>query len=184
MKSRSQGQAVKRSSLVDALRGISILLVMLFHFDMYYHLRTSDLAKSLGLGHVIALIARNGYFGVTMFFVISGFLITSTSLHRYGRLRTISPFNFYWFRFARIAPCLALVLTTLVAMHFSGNPYFTLNTRDYSVFTAVVHVLTFRFNTLLIHFGWNINQWNVFWSLSIEEIFYLCFPLCILVRHA
>jgi peptidoglycan/LPS O-acetylase OafA/YrhL len=75
-------------------------------------------------------------------------------------------------------------LTTLVAMHFSGNPYFTLNTRDYSVFTAVVHVLTFRFNTLLIHFGWNINQWNVFWSLSIEEIFYLCFPLCILVRHA
>jgi peptidoglycan/LPS O-acetylase OafA/YrhL len=185
MKSRSQGQAVKRSSLVDALRGISILLVMLFHFDMYYHLRTGDLVKSLGLGHVITLIARNGYFGVTMFFVISGFLITSTSLHRYGCLRTVNPFNFYWFRFARIAPCLALVLTTLVALHFSGNPYFTLNTRDYSVFAAVVHVLTFRFNTLLIHFGWNINQWNVLWSLSIEETFYLCFPLvCILIRDA
>jgi len=185
MENRSQKQTVKRSSLVDALRGISILLVMLFHFDMYYHLRTSDLAKSLGLGHVITLITRNGYFGVTMFFVISGFLITSTSLHRYGRLRTISPFNFYWFRFARIAPCLALVLTTLVALHFSGNPYFRLNTRDYSVFTAVVHVLTFRFNTLLVHFGWNINQWNVLWSLSIEETFYLCFPLvCILIRDA
>jgi peptidoglycan/LPS O-acetylase OafA/YrhL len=130
MKSRSQGQAVKRNSLVDALRGISILLVMLFHFDMYYHLRTCDLAKSLGLGHVITLIARNGYFGVTMFFVISGFLITSTSLHRYGRLRTVNPLNFYWVRFARIAPCLALVLTTLVALHFSGNPYFTLNTSE------------------------------------------------------
>jgi hypothetical protein len=51
------------------------------------------------------------------------------------------------------------------------------DSRDYSVFTAVVHVLTFRFNTLLIHFGWNINQWNVLWSLSIEETFYLCFPL-------
>ena len=130
MENRSQKQTVKRSSLVDALRGISILLVMLFHFDMYYHLRTSDLAKSLGLGHVITLIARNGYFGVTMFFVISGFLITSTSLHRYGRLRTVNPLNFYWVRFARIAPCLALVLTTLVALHFSGNPYFTLNTSE------------------------------------------------------
>jgi len=84
MENRSQKQTVKRSSLVDALRGISILLGMLFHFDMYYHLRTNDLARSLGLGHVITLIARNGYFGVTMFFVISGFLITSTSLHRYG----------------------------------------------------------------------------------------------------
>src|SRR6516225_1307912 len=185
MKIKASEDSVQKSIRVDTMRGISILLVMLFHFDMYYHLRTCLLAKSLGLSHVVTLIARNGYFGVTMFFVISGFLITSTSLHRYGRLRTISPFNFYWFRFARIAPCLALVLTTLVALHFSGNPYFRLNTRDYSVFTAVVHVLTFRFNTLLVHFGWNINQWNVLWSLSIEETFYLCFPLvCILIRDA
>jgi len=124
MKSRSQGESVKRNSLVDALRGISIFLVVLFHFDMYYHLRTCDLAQFLGLRHVITLITRNGYFGVTMFFVISGFLITSTSLHRYGRLRSISPLNFYWFRFARIAPCLALVLSVLVALHYSGNPYF------------------------------------------------------------
>jgi peptidoglycan/LPS O-acetylase OafA/YrhL len=185
MNRRSDGPSDKRSSLVDALRGVSILLVMLFHFDMYYHLRTSDLASSFGLGHVVTLITRNGYFGVTMFFVISGFLITSTSLRRSGRLQNISPLNFYWFRFGRIAPCLALVLTTLVALHFSGNPYFKLNTTNYSVVTAVVHVLTFRFNTLLVHFGWNINQWNVLWSLSIEETFYLCFPLvCILIRDA
>jgi peptidoglycan/LPS O-acetylase OafA/YrhL len=182
-KNRSEGQSANRSSLVDALRGISILLVMLFHFDMYYHLGTCDLARSPGLSHLIILITRNGYFGVTMFFVISGFLITGTSLQRYGRLRAIRPLNFYWFRFSRIAPCMALVLVTLVALHFSGNRYFTLNTKDYSVLTAVVHVLTFRFNALLVHFGWNINQWNVLWSLSIEETFYLLFPLaCILAR--
>src|SRR5262249_24954823 len=158
---------VKRSSLVDGLRGISIFLVVLFYFDMYYHLRTCDLAQFLGLRHVITLITGNGYFGVTMFFVISGFLITSTSLHRYGSLRSISPLNFYWFRFARIAPCLALVLSVLVALHYSGNPYCRLDTKGYSVFTAVVRVLTFRFNALLVHFGWNINQWNLLWSLSI-----------------
>ena len=185
MKIGSQAHSLQRSPLVDAVRGISILLVMLFHFDMYYHLKTCLLAKALHLSHLVTLITRNGYFGVTMFFVISGFLITSTSLQRYGRLRTMNPVSFYWFRFARIAPCLVLVLTVLVALHYSGNPYFKLNTRDYSVLSAVIHVLTFRFNALLVHFGWNINQWNVLWSLSIEEAFYICFPLvCILIRDA
>jgi peptidoglycan/LPS O-acetylase OafA/YrhL len=153
MKIRQQKHSVQRSTLVDAVRGISILLVMLFHFDMYYHLQTCLLVRSLHLRHVVTLITRNGYFGVTMFFVISGFLITSTSIRRFGRLRTINPVNFYWFRFARIAPCLALVLTVLVVLHYSGNPYFRLNTRDYSVFTAVVHVLKFRLNARLVHFG-------------------------------
>ena len=173
----------QRSLLIDTLRGISILLVMLFHFDMYYHLQTCLWAKVLHLRHLTVLITRNGYFGVTMFFVISGFLITTTSLQRFGRLRNLHPLSFYWFRFARIAPCLTLVLTVLLVMHYSGNPYFTISTRDYSVFTAVIHILTFRWNSLLVQFGWNINQWNVLWSLSIEETFYFCFPLvCILFR--
>jgi peptidoglycan/LPS O-acetylase OafA/YrhL len=185
MKIGSPAHSTQRSPLVDAVRGISILLVMLFHFDMYYHLGTCLPVKALHLGHPLTLITRNGYFGVTMFFVISGFLITGTSLQRFGRLRAINPVNFYWFRFARIAPCLVLVLTVLVALHYSGNPYFKLNTRDYSVFGAVIHILTFRFNALLVHFGWNINQWNVLWSLSIEDAFYLFFPLlCVLIRDA
>jgi peptidoglycan/LPS O-acetylase OafA/YrhL len=183
LKIDSPTHSKQRSPLVDTIRGISILLVMLFHFDMYYHLRTALLVRALQLGHLLTLITRNGYFGVTMFFVVSGFLITGTSLHRYGRLRAINPLNFYWFRFARIAPCLVLVLTVLVGLHYSGNPYFKLDTRDYSVFSAVVHILTFRFNALLVHFGWNLNPWNVLWSLSIEEAFYLFFPLlCLLIR--
>jgi len=84
MNRRSDGPSDKKSSLVDALRGVSILLVMPFHFDMYYHLRTSGLASSFGLGHVVTLITRNGYFGVTMLFVISGFLITKEYAERNG----------------------------------------------------------------------------------------------------
>jgi len=177
MKIKASEDSVQKSILVDALRGISILLVMLFHFDMYYHLRTCLMAKSLGLSHIVTLITRNGYFGVTMFFVISGFLITSTSIRRYGCLRTINPLNFYWLRFARMTRCLALLLAILVALHCSSNPYFTLDTKDYSVFAAIFHILVFRFNALLVHFAWNINQWNILWSLSIEETFYICFPL-------
>ena len=172
-----------RNRLIDVLRGVSILVVLLFHFDMYYHLETSSLVRFFGAQHISSLLTRNGYYGVTMFFVISGFLMTSISLRRYGQLGKINPAKFYLFRLGRIAPCLALVLTTLVSLHYSGNPFFKLVTRDYSVFTAVISILTFRFNALLIHFGWNLNQWNILWSLSIEETFYLGFPLvCMLLR--
>ena len=172
-----------RNRLIDVLRGVSILVVLLFHFDMYYHLETSSLVRFFGAQQISPLLTRNGYYGVTMFFVISGFLMTSISLRRYGQLGKINPAKFYLFRLGRIAPCLALVLTTLVSLHYSGNPFFKLVTKDYSVCTAVISILTFRFNALLIHFGWNLNQWNILWSLSIEETFYLCFPLvCMLLR--
>ena len=90
MKIGSPARSMQRSPLVDAVRGISILLVMLFHFDMYYHLATCLPVKALHLGHLLTLITRNGYFGVTMFFLISGFLITGTSLQRFGRLQPLS----------------------------------------------------------------------------------------------
>ncbi len=128
---------------------------------MYYHLETSSLVRFFGAQHISRLLTRNGYYGVTMFVVISGFLMTSISLRRYGQLGKINPAKFYLFRLGRIAPCLALVLATLVSLHYSGNPFFKLVTKDYSVFTAVFSILT----------GWNLNQWNILWSLSIEETF-------------
>jgi len=73
-----------RNRLIDVLRGVSILVVLLFHFDMYYHLETSSLVRFFGAQQISPLLTRNGYYGVTMFFVISGFLMTSISLRRYG----------------------------------------------------------------------------------------------------
>ncbi len=55
-------------------------------------------------------LCRNGNYGVTIFFVISGFLITSTTLSRFGDLKQVNLRTFYSFRFARIIPNLALML--------------------------------------------------------------------------
>ena len=44
-----------RNRLIDVLRGVSILVVLLFHFDMYYHLETSSLVRFFGAQHISRL---------------------------------------------------------------------------------------------------------------------------------
>ena len=67
--------AETRDDGIDTLRGLSILLVLLHHFNIAYPLRDTLLAGLPGWPLPQA-IARNGNYGVTIFFVISGFLIT------------------------------------------------------------------------------------------------------------
>ena len=65
-----------RNYKIDILRGVSILLVLLHHFNIPYKLHDTWLVISVFGEPLSTLIARNGNYGVTMFFVISGFLIT------------------------------------------------------------------------------------------------------------
>jgi peptidoglycan/LPS O-acetylase OafA/YrhL len=60
---------------------------------------------------------------VFVFFVISGFLIATHSLARWGSLDRIDLRGFYVRRLARIAPCIVLLLVVLSLMHFAGVPY-------------------------------------------------------------
>jgi peptidoglycan/LPS O-acetylase OafA/YrhL len=124
----------------------------------------------------IHALARNGNYGVTIFFVISGYLITSTSLHRFGSLPNVSARRFYAFRFARIIPCLLLVLFIITTLGLAGIPYFK-SDRGPSFLLADFSVLTFWHNVLMAHVGYFNYGMNVLWSLSVEEVFYFTFPL-------
>ncbi len=77
------------SGVVDVLRGVAITLVLLLHFSLTYQLSDSPLAALLTRDGVRALV-NNGNYGVTMFFVVSGFLIASASLARYAPASTRS----------------------------------------------------------------------------------------------
>jgi len=170
----------RRLDGVDILRGLSILAVILLHIWIRMHI-----AKLPFDGQMPAWLAwllfRNGNNGVTVFFAISGFLITTTSLRRFGSLAGMQPARFYRIRFARIMPSLLLILAILSALHLARIDAFSINPARASLPRALFAALTFHLNWLEAARGWLPPNWDVLWSLSIEEMFYLFFPLVCVV---
>ena len=123
------------------------------------------------------LLFWNGNNGVTVFFAISGFLITLTSLRRFGTLAGISPRAFYRIRFARIAPLLLLLLAVLSILHLVHATGFYIPPQKANLRRALFAALTFHLNWLEAARGYLPANWDVLWSLSVEEMFYLFFPL-------
>lgn len=174
-------------SSMDILRGISIFLVLLHHFNIPYKLHTTFLGVSVFGEPLSTLMARNGNYGVTMFFVISGFLITQHSLSRYGQLSKIDIGAFYIRRIARIVPCLVLLVALVSILGCFGlSPFVNHapNGVEVSYGKTVFAAFTFWMNILIIHYGWVNYALGVLWSLSVEEVFYLVFPvLCLFARR-
>ena len=161
---------------IDLLRGISILLVLLNHIHLRLVFANVDYTHALPLQLVYSL-GWNGQAGVQIFFAVSGYLITSTSMRRWGAPGGLSSREFYLLRFARIAPLLALLLALLSALHFARFPQFTVDEKTGGLGGALVAALSLRVNLLEATRGYLPASWDVLWSLSIEEAFYLLFPL-------
>ena len=149
---------------IDGLRGISILSVILYHF--------------------FPEVFIGGFIGVDIFFVISGFVISKILIEEYYFTKTISIKNFYVKRIKRIFPAFFLVIfislifsyfillpvylidfskSSLASIFFSSNFYFFFTNQSYAAISS-------NFKPLL-HL----------WSLSVEEQFYLFFPIFILI---
>ena len=177
---RSQPAASPRYETVDLLRGLSILAVVLLHCRIRFGGSHIRLGASLPRS-VLHLLLANGGNGVTVFFAVSGFLITLTSVRRFGALGSMRPRLFYRIRFARIAPLLLLVLTVLSLLHWGS-----LHAQAFDAWhvkqaiglpTALFAALTFHLNWLEAKTGYLPANWDVLWSLSVEEMFYFFFPL-------
>jgi peptidoglycan/LPS O-acetylase OafA/YrhL len=153
-----------RNVSVDALRTVSIVLVMVLHTLPYLS--------------IPGLMRPNaGYFGVTLFFVISGFLITTVALRRYGNELAVPPWPFYRFRAARILPGV-LIFTVLNAVMFLAKvPGFELvKSGPMALPELLFYVFSFQANVYALQ-GSLPNAWYVLWSLAIEEVFYVLFPI-------
>ncbi|MFW2172989.1 acyltransferase family protein [Acinetobacter guillouiae] len=174
-----------RNNKIDLLRGISILLVLLHHFNIPYKLHATFLGIQIFGESLSTLIARNGNYGVTLFFVISGFLITQHTLQRSGTLAQIKLKDFYIRRIARIMPCLVLLVVLVTALGAMGlKPFINQapNGIEVSYGLTVFSAFTFWMNILIIENGWVNYALGVLWSLSVEEVFYLAFPiLCVVL---
>lgn len=177
-----------RNAPVDLLRGAAITLVLLLHYSLTYRLSRSPLADLIGADAVRAIV-NNGNYGVTMFFVVSGYLITSNTLQRFGSLGAVGVRAFYVSRAARILPPLLLAIVVVVGLGLAGVPSFGNSDGGRTMpastwWLAVGSLLTFTHNLLMQSLGYFNYCLNIYWSLSVEEMFYLAFPLlCVLARR-
>lgn len=175
-------QRTQRNPGIDALRGVSILLVIIHHIAIRIPLTRTPLSEVLPSWLIGAIDAR-GYEAVFIFFVISGFLITGMSLQRWGSLSRIGMGGFYARRLARIAPLLLGLVLVLGALHLLGVPNYVIHRSNQSLAGATWAALGLHLNWYEGHTNWLPGGWDVLWSLSIEETFYLAFPIIALLTR-
>jgi peptidoglycan/LPS O-acetylase OafA/YrhL len=150
---------------LDGLRAISIGLVILSHTKS---LLLSPIANSGLFRYVIG----GGLHGVQVFFVISGYLITTLLLREYNRSSTISFKRFYARRALRIFPPFYIYFAVLAILWFMGTI-----PEHWPTYLASA---TYTFIYLPNPHGWYVEH---AWSLSIEEQFYLLWPALLLFAH-
>jgi len=143
---------------LDALRGVAVLLVVLYH-GLYWDLPAGPVADTLAVVRYTRLISW-GWLGVTLFFVLSGFLITGILLDTRATQHYWK--NFYLRRLLRIFPALVLLLAFLWA--FEGFTW-----------QYVLACLAYMGN-VTASLGVPGPIYNPLWSLAVEEQFYLVWP--------
>ena len=149
-----QQEAQGRIKQLDGLRGLAILMVLfvhLFNFGLFSN------------------VFYFGWAGVDLFFVLSGFLITGILLNT---RQQEGYFRKFWIRrVLRIFPLYYAVLTVFLLM----APYF----RPTAWFSRYqIYFWTYTSNYLVLQKGF-FKPLGHFWSLAIEEQFYLCWPIII-----
>jgi peptidoglycan/LPS O-acetylase OafA/YrhL len=110
-------------------------------------------------------IQYDGFESVFLFFVISGFLITSNSLARWGALAAIDAKAFYRRRAARILPCLLILVAVLCGLALAGAPHYTMEQPKQTLPGAVMSALGLYLNVYQARTGWLPAGWGVLWSL-------------------
>jgi peptidoglycan/LPS O-acetylase OafA/YrhL len=178
--SHAPSTTLPRLAHVDLLRGLLVVFVVLLHANLRIPFGPPELAQALG-PRLTGILFRSGYYAVIVFFVVSGYLITSASIGRWGDLSQVRPRDFYRMRAARILPSLLLLLAVLSVLHLAGSAWFALDTSKVSLWRTLLAALGLHLNWLEAQVGYLPGPWGVLWSLSVEEAFYLCFPiLCVL----
>jgi peptidoglycan/LPS O-acetylase OafA/YrhL len=149
---------------VQGLRAVAVVLVVLFH------------------AHVPGL--SGGYVGVDVFFVISGFVITGVLLRERASTGSTSILTFYGRRVRRIIPAATLVIVAAVIASYvllgplSGNQT-AADARWASVFLINFHFASTGTNYLAAQLPPSVLQ--NYWSLAVEEQFYLVYPAMVFV---
>ena len=148
---------------IDSLRAIAVIAVIIYHIDVNY--------------------LPGGFLGVDLFFVLSGYLISSLIIKEYKSTGTVNLYNFYVRRARRLLPAVYFMITVVLII--------------ITLFNGVL--LKKSYLDALFGYIYSSNWWYIFhkldyfdsfgsqspfkhlWSLAIEEQFYMFFPLIFLI---
>ncbi len=161
-RARRHGDSERRGD-IEGLRAVAVLLVLVFH-------------ASLGF--------PGGFVGVDVFFVISGFLITGLLLREREATGTISLQDFYARRVRRLLPAAALVLLVTLAASVVLLPPLLLPGIAGDTAAAALYVSNMGFAVQATDYfaaGQAPSPILHFWSLGVEEQFYLFWPAIMLL---
>ena len=145
---------------INGLRAIAVIAVIINHFN-------KDLLP-------------NGFLGVDIFFVISGFVITSSLEKRQTSRIKDYLIGFYERRIKRIIPALIfyVFLITVFLCFFNSKPDFSIRTGLLSFF-GLSNIYLFKIANNYFSLNALLNPFTQTWSLAVEEQFYLIFPIIV-----
>jgi peptidoglycan/LPS O-acetylase OafA/YrhL len=153
-----------RKPALDGIRGVAILAVVAFHC-------LGSVPLNNGFDRALALVAGLGWMGVDLFFVLSGFLITGIIHDHRDSLRFYR--SFYARRILRTFPAYYVALLLLFGIPF-------LLGRERPTQLNPLWLLLHGYNIVAAMRGFP-DEWTIhFWSLAVEEQFYLFWPILLM----
>lgn len=156
---------------LDGLRALAAMTVVIFHTDQNI-VFFSDLMKSR-----LNFLGTQNY-AVTLFFVLSGFLISHLLLKEKKQTEFINFKSFYLRRILKIWPLYYLIITITVILYFFTKNHFWIN----NIHNCWFYI--FLIGNMAYAMGKTVLPIGIFWSIGVEEQFYLFWPFIIKSRNA
>jgi peptidoglycan/LPS O-acetylase OafA/YrhL len=179
---RASGESVRIEvgyiPAIEGLRGIAVLWVVVFHYVVVRSGQFADpLIAWIDASPFLKIIVRNGFLGVDLFFLITGFLLTLPWFKHQSEGRQLpSAREFYIRRARRILPAYYVQLALLFFLFLPLlNPTLWRAARDFVLANLGLHALFLHYTTPYSSASLNIN--GPLWTLALEMQYYLLLPV-------
>lgn len=148
---------------IDSLRALAVLAVIIYHVDVNY--------------------LPGGFLGVDLFFVLSGYLISSLIIKEYKKTGSLNLYNFYIRRARRLLPAVYFMITVVLVVMVMFNGVLLKKSHLDAIFGYIYSSNWWYIFHKLDYFDSFGSQspFKHLWSLAIEEQFYMFFPLLFLL---